>query len=220
MFIIRRWRSSWRILGRCGFRGVGQQPTKGDWTTKRACAKTSCFSRESSLFSCKSSLFSCESSLFCEMKLLLSGPGAAVARPPRPISAAGRRHGGAPSAPRLLRPQAARENCWRKSYSVLCLFHRGRPMGERHEQQTSSRPSPFGNGPRRMLGSAPTLREPASRTPPPREARARTRASSCSNPLKTLKTAMGRPCNKLASMRGRRPVRLAPTPRFLGFRPR
>jgi len=42
------------------------------------------------------------------------------------------------------------------------------------------------------------------------------RANSCSNPLKTLKTARARPCNKLASMRGRRPVRLAPTPRFLG----
>jgi len=38
------------------------------------------------------------------------------------------------------------------------------------------------------------------------------RAGSFSNPLKTLKTAMGRPCNELAWMRGRRPVRLASAP--------
>jgi hypothetical protein len=55
----------------------------------------------------KNSLFSRKSSLFREMKFLFPDRGVAVARPPRPISAGSRRHGGAPSAPRLLRPQAA-----------------------------------------------------------------------------------------------------------------
>src|SRR5271166_2607123 len=52
MFVSRRGRSHWRILGWCRFRGVGQQTTKGDWTTnqKRACAKNVLFSREGSLF--------------------------------------------------------------------------------------------------------------------------------------------------------------------------
>ncbi len=56
----------------------------------------------------------------------------------------------------------------------------GRPMGERHEQQTSS------------------FERPASRSPHPVRRGVRTRASFCSNHLKTLKTAMGRSCNKLA----------------------
>ena len=100
----RRWRRSWRIPGRCRFRGVGQQPTKRDCATNRKRGRNRA---KTSLFSCESSLFSCKSSLFREMKLPVPVPGAAVARLPRPISAAGRRHGGAPSAPRLLRPQAA-----------------------------------------------------------------------------------------------------------------
>ena len=66
-----------------------------------------------------------------------------------------RRPGGALSAPRLLRPQAAHENCWRKSYFVLCLFSRPVPIGERHERQTSSRSIALGIGPRRVLGLAP-----------------------------------------------------------------
>jgi len=45
--------------------------------------------------------------LFGEMKRPVPVPGAAVARPPQPISAAGRRHGGAASALHLLGQQGA-----------------------------------------------------------------------------------------------------------------
>src|SRR5271167_3931614 len=81
-----------------------------------------------------------------------SGPGEAVARPPRPISAAGRRHGGAPSAPRLLRPQAA-VKILGESHILFYVCSIGPSMGERHEPQTSSRSIALGNAPRRMLGS-------------------------------------------------------------------
>ena len=99
------------------------------------------------------------------MKVLVPVLGAAVARPSRQISAAGRRHGDAPSASRLLRPQAARENCWPKSYSVLCLFsvvrwesvmsdrlHRGHRHSAMGLEGCSARPRPRpSRGPLRRL---------------------------------------------------------------------
>jgi len=77
--------------------------------------------------------------LFRKMKLPVSGPGAAVGRPPRPISVAGRRNGGAPSAPRLLRRQAAPENCWPKVIFCAMFVLSGHPKGERHERSPLSR---------------------------------------------------------------------------------
>ena len=43
-------------------------------------------------------------------------------------------------------PARGCENCWPKSYSVLCLFFRAVPLVERHERQTSSRPMPSALG--------------------------------------------------------------------------
>jgi len=195
MFMSRRWRRSWRIPGRCRFRGVGQQPTKRDCATNRKRARNRA---KTSLFSCESSLLCANflpvMVLFCEMKLPVPGPGAAVARPARAISAAGRRHGGALSAPRLLRPQGG--SCKWLAKVIFCAMFVPRPMGERHGQQTSAhRPRQWPSEQARLSPHPSRARFADSS---PREARAPTRASSCSNALKTLKTAMGRPCNKLA----------------------
>ena len=110
----------------------------------------------------------------------------------------------------------ARENCWRKSYSVLCLFLRGRPWESVHEQlpRWTHRRRQW---PRTMLDLAP-----ASPSRGPLRGLSRVRRGGnksqrlLSNHRKTLKTTMGRPCNKLARMRGRRLVRLASAPRLLG----
>ncbi len=193
MFMSRRWRRSWRIPGRCTFRRVGQQPTKRDCSTNqerpRNRAETSLFSRESSLFSCKSALFR-------ETKPPLSVPGAAVARPPRPISSAGRRHGDAPSAPRLLRPRAAVKIVGQSH--IMCYVCSLRRVPRESGMSDRPHPSrPVALGPRWMPAASPFDR-PASRDSSPVRRGVRTRASSCSNPLKTLKTAMGGPCDKLA----------------------
>ena len=66
----------------------------------------------------------------------------------------------------------------------------------------------------------PSLRAP----PPARSAPAHLRLQksqkspvSCAKPLKKLKTAMGKPCQELAWMRGRRRIFLGPAPRLLGL---
>ena len=195
MFISPRWRSRWRIPGRWWFRGASP---KGDCTTNQnvPAQKRPVRAQKLSCSHAKTPLFSCESSLFREMKLAVFCPGAAVARPPRPISGAGRRHGGAAAAT----PAGGCENSWPKSYSVLCLFLGAIPWESvMSHRLTLLRPSPSAMG-RAGCSAHPSLalREARFADSSPHEAWVRTRAGSCSNPLKTLKTAMGRSCNKLA----------------------
>ncbi len=134
---------------------------------------------KTSLFPCERPLFSCKSSLFREMKLPVSGPGAAVARPPRPISAADRRHGGAPSAPRPLRPQAA-VKILGESHILCYICSLGSSHGESvmSNRLHPSRPIALGNGPRRMLASPRFASRGPLRGLLKREAWAPTRASS------------------------------------------
>ncbi len=144
MFISRRRRSRWRMPGRWWFRGVGQQPTKGDWTRNQKRAGNRA----------KTSLRSCKN-----FPALLQKFPAPRNKIPRSWTGSGGRTTGSVDlrggpAPRRhpvgaapVTPAGGCENSWSKPYSVLCLFLRARPMRERHEQQTSSRPIALGNGP-------------------------------------------------------------------------
>jgi len=180
MFISRRWRRSWRIPGRWWFRGVDQQLTKRDCTTKRARAKNFLYSRESCLFPTCYLPVTREYSPCYGPVPRNETPRCRTGSGGRSTASCDLRGGPAPrrrpvgAAP--VRPAGGCEKFLAKV--IFCaMFVLSGPSHGRTSCATDFSPSPSAMGLRRGL---------------------RTRARSCSNPLKTLKTAMGRPCNKLA----------------------
>src|SRR5208337_3047194 len=119
-------------------RRAGQQPTKGGCATNRKRARDRA---KTYLLSCKRSLLCANylavMVLFRETKLPVPGSGTAVARPPWPISTACRRRGGARSARRRLRHDAA-VKIVDQSHSLCYLYSSRGSIGERHDQSTSS----------------------------------------------------------------------------------
>ena len=195
MFISRRWRRSWRIPGRCRFRGVGQQPTKRDCATNRKRARNRA----------KACLFSRESFPVLMQKLPVPRneiPCFCTGRGGRSTASADFRDGPAPrrrpvgAAP--LTPAGGCENCRRKSYSVLCLFLGAVPWESVMSNRLHRGPSPSAMGLEGCSQPRLTLREARFAGSSPVRRGLRKRAGSCSNTLKTLKTAMRRPCSKLA----------------------
>ncbi len=180
-------------------RGAGQQPTKGECATNRKRARDRA---KTYLLSCKSSLLCANylavMVLFRGRKLAVFRTGSGGPRPPRAMSAACRGHGGARSAPRRLRPHAAVKIVG-QSHSLCYLCSSRGSIGERHDQSTSSfaahRPRPRASKDARLT---PALREPRFADCSPVKGGCEKEPAFCSNPLKALKTAMGRPCNKLA----------------------
>ena len=162
MFISRRWRRSWRIPGRCRVRGVGQQPTKRDCTTNqeraRNRAKTSLLSRKNFPALVRTLPVPRNETLCFRTG---SGGRSTASDDLRGGPAPRRRPVGA--AP--VTPAGGCENCWRKLYSVLCLFLVPRESVVSHRLHRA--PSP-GNGSRRMLASRLVLREARFADPPAR----------------------------------------------------
>ena len=132
----------------------------------------------------------------------------------RSASAAHRRHGGAGPMPGLLPEVSASA---RNGVGALELFQRSRRkiLGGLHivcyvcfHRRNSKK------GVQRKLRprSVPRRCRPPPERCDPRPGSPEFSVSLHSNPLKTLKTAMGGPCNELAWMHGRRRIRLAPAP--------
>jgi hypothetical protein len=108
------------------------------------------------------------------------------------------RCGGVRSAARLLRPQAAPEDFLAEVIFCAMFVHPELPesvvSNRSHSQSVASLLQDLG------VAHCSSARICAKSS------------QVLANPLKTLKTAMGRSCNKLAWMTGRRPVRLASAP--------